>query len=398
MAWVLLLLVLPSFASHVVELPPPERRILLFHDGVSPSQRVAAASAQGRIVRELPIIGAIVVEVDPTKLLAQASPEVRAVETSRWTNWVHEAPAREFALPDLSAIRVQSSALGWPWRRRGPPQPPKPGKDAPEGVKRLKAVSAWLVSKGAGVKVAVIDTGIEATHKDLAPNVKGGWNTIKDNADFKDDHGHGTHVSGTIAAIADGRGVAGVAPEAELYGVKVISKGGHGTTDDVIAGIQWAVDHGMQVINMSIGDTEKSESLCLAVKKARDAGVVVVASAGNDGKQVHWPAACPGALAIAAVDGGNRLTTWSSRGKEVAFIAPGVEVYSCFIGNRHLWASGTSMSAPHVSGAAALVLGAHPGWKAEQAEAAMRSTAFKSPAVPHFWQGSGLPDAEKAVK
>jgi serine protease len=238
-------------------------------------------------------------------------------------------------------------------------------------LKRVGAEQAWGYSCGQGVTVAVIDTGVACFDKgpftrgtDLAgTRCEGGWNFVDDNGEAIDDHGHGTHVAGTIAQTTNnGMGTAGLAYCATLMPIKVLSKQGFGTVANVAEGIRFAADEGAQIINMSLGGPIKSQILEDAVKHAQSKGVLVVAAAGNSGKKVGWPAAYPGVVAVSATDDKDKIAWFSSRGPEVVLAAPGVavtqqtvcnggkdkcEVFGTF--------NGTSMASPHVAGVAALV-------------------------------------------
>ncbi|UPT75381.1 MAG: S8 family peptidase [Elusimicrobiota bacterium] len=200
------------------------------------------------------------------------------------------------------------------------------------GISRVGAPDAWKVSRGKGVKLAVIDTGIDMTHPELAGIIKGGWNAISTAATFNDDNGHGTHVSGTIAAKDDGAGVVGVAPQIDLYGVKVLDEGGSGTFDGVIAGMLWAIENKMEIASMSLGADQGNQALADAVEAMRKAGVILIAASGNSGGSVGYPAAYPGAIAVGASDSKDKLASFSSRGPAVAVIAPGVDVKSTYMG------------------------------------------------------------------
>lgn len=238
-------------------------------------------------------------------------------------------------------------------------------------LKRVGAESAWNYSCGQGITVAVIDTGVACFDKgpftkgtDLAgTRCQGGWNFVGDNAAAADDHGHGTHVAGTIAQTTDnGMGAAGLAFCATLMPVKVLSKQGFGSLANVAEGIRFAADNGAQIINMSLGGPTKSRILEDAVNHALSKGVVVVAAAGNSGRSVGYPAAYPGVFAVSATDDKDNIAWFSSRGPQVAIAAPGVAVTQQTVCNGgkdkcEIFGTfnGTSMASPHVAGVAAMI-------------------------------------------
>jgi serine protease len=238
-------------------------------------------------------------------------------------------------------------------------------------LKRVGAESAWGYSCGQGITVAVIDTGVACFDKgpfsrgtDLAgTRCEGGWNFVGDNNEAVDDHGHGTHVAGTIAQTTNnGVGTAGLAYCATLMPVKVLSKQGFGTVANVAEGIRFAADNGAQVINMSLGGPIKSKIIEDAVNHALSKGVIIVAAAGNSGKSVGYPAAYPGVVAVSATDDKDKIAWFSSRGPEVAIAAPGVAVTQQTVCNGgkdkcEIFGTfnGTSMAAPHVAGIAAMI-------------------------------------------
>ncbi|MEK7720882.1 MAG: S8 family peptidase [Elusimicrobiota bacterium] len=326
---------------------------------------------------------------------------VTDVAEDSYIRWIEAAPASMNAIPlpsVESALNMARAGEGWEtplftgiWPGVDPTV-----EEIPWGVKRVNAAGAWNYTAGQGVKVAVIDTGIDYTHPDLAANYKGGYNAIITTATPLDDHGHGTHVSGTVAAVKDLKGVVGVAPAADLYGVKVLDKNGSGQYSWIVAGIEWAVTNGMNVINMSLGGSSGTPALKQVMIKAKEAGVTVVCAAGNDSGPVGYPARYPQAIAVSASDSADKLASFSSRGPEIAVIAPGVNVYSSYKGGGFRTMSGTSMASPHVAGLAVLAIGA--GTKGPDAvRAALKAAATPLPGLNPTDQGAGLVDAAKLV-
>jgi len=290
--------------------------------------------------------------------------------------------------------RVEVDAEVHALRKPGPaPQPPQ---QLPWGVDRIDAEWAWSTTRGAGIKVAVIDTGIDQDHPDLVGNIAGGVNFVRkgrvvDPNAWDDDNGHGTHVAGIIAAADNTIGVVGVAPSAFLYGVKVLNKAGSGYTSDIIAGIEWAVANGVDIANMSLGSNSDTQSLHDACDTAAGAGLLLVAAAGNDGKAVDYPGAYSSVIAVAATDANDAVASWSSPGPQVYIAAPGVSIKSTWKGGGYATISGTSMAAPHVAGTLALMLaagvGPDPCFGADDLP----------PAGPDIYSGCGLVDAGESV-
>jgi len=214
---------------------------------------------------------------------------------------------------------------------------------------------------GTGIKMGVIDTGIDYNHPELAARYMGGWDFVNNDNDPADDNFHGTHVSGTIAAAMDGTGVVGVAPNVELYAIKGFNAGGSGQTSDLIACVDWTTVNDMDVVNNSWGGGG-SPTLEAVFQASRDAGVIHVCAAGNNFGLfgVSPPAKYSSTYAISAIDNLGKPASFSDRGPEVDFAAPGVDVLSANLGGGYTVASGTSMASPHVAGATAIVL-AHSG-------------------------------------
>jgi len=233
---------------------------------------------------------------------------------------------------------------------------PQPPETLTWNIDRVDADLSWAISTGDSVKVGVIDTGIDLKHPDLKANIKGGYNAINPLKSPNDDNGHGTHVAGIIAALDNDIGIIGVGPQIDLYAIKVLNANGSGYLSDVIEGLDWAVNNGMQVVNMSLGTSQDVPSFHEAIINVYNAGVTIVAAAGNTGGSVVYPAAYPEVIAVSATDQNNQIASWSSRGPEIDLSAPGVSIYSTYKNQSYATLSGTSMAAPHVTGAAALII------------------------------------------
>lgn len=247
----------------------------------------------------------------------------------------------------------------------GKPAGPSSGQTVPWGITAIQARDAHLLNRGTGVRVCIVDTGIQYSHPDLLGQVVSGENFVPNNRGqvdpnkYDDDYGHGTHVAGTVAALDNGFGVVGVAPDAKLIAVKVLSSKGSGSASQVAEGIRSCVSRGAHVINLSLAFWSETDSFVMhtAVQEAASAGVVIVAAAGNfDGPPIAFPGRYSEVLAATAIDSSYAMAGFSSWGPEADFTAPGVQVYSTYKGGRYLNYDGTSMAAPHVTGVIALWL------------------------------------------
>ncbi|HEY0160018.1 MAG TPA: S8 family serine peptidase [Thermoanaerobaculia bacterium] len=275
-----------------------------------------------------------------------------------------------------------------------------------------------LGSRGRGIVVAVIDTGIDYTHPALGGGfgagrkVAGGWDFVNDDADPMDDEGHGTHVAGIVAA--DSPELIGVAPEATLLAYKVLDANGNGDMSDIIAAIERAVDPNgdgnvsdrAHVLNLSLGGSGDAASpVSIAVDHAVAAGATVVVAAGNSGATltIGAPAAARRAITVAASDETDHVAFFSSKGPTQQFefkpdvVAPGNLIVSAKRGGGTVALSGTSMSAPHVAGAAALLLELHPEWTPERVKGTLVATARPLPDDNPWARGAGKIDVTAAA-
>ncbi len=323
------------------------RKIIVFKSGVlnEPAREALIQKFGGVKIKHLNLIDGTAVLLPPKveKLLARETGILRI-----------DDDVEIFALEKPNEIRDFIKS-----RRIAKPTPQPTPQPIPWGINRIDAEKVWSITTGDPVKVAVVDTGINLAHPDLKANIKGGYNAIYPSKSADDDNGHGTHVAGIIAALNNNIGVVGVGPQIHLYAVKVLSRTGSAYLSDVIEGLDWAIQNGMQVVNMSLGTSADILSFHEAIQRADKAGIIQVTAAGNSGGAVNYPAAYPEVIAVSATDNTDTIAYWSSRGLEIDLAAPGVNVYSTYWTNRgstYNTLSGTSMASPHVAGVAALLL------------------------------------------
>lgn len=394
------------------------RRIITFSPETTVEERRAAVKDMGgTVVKELKTISAVVAAFPRNKMMNPRSrapaedsiPGVKAVEEDTYGRWIQSMPSSfaEIELPSVSsiiseahetaetvpviqqddAVRAKKTA----WQKRL-------SREIPWGVRRVNAPAAWDYTKGEEVRIAVMDTGVDLSHPDLAANIAGGINCVDPGMPPQDENGHGTHVAGIIAAVRNARGVAGVAPKARIYAVKVVDSEGGAWDNEVIAGINWCIENRMHVINMSLARPEAtSEALYNAVKKAYEAGIVIIAAAGSYVGPVGYPAAYEETIAVTASGINDKFHLYSASGPEVDFIAPGISIYSTSPGRKYRAAGETSAAAPHVAGLAALAIAS--GIKGPEAvRKALRDAASPLPNLTVEQQGAGMIDALKLVQ
>lgn len=254
-------------------------------------------------------------------------------------------------------------------------------------MSKINAPTAWNRNvSGAGVTIAVVDTGVDLTHPDLAANLVGGTSTVSYTPSPDDDYGHGTHVAGIAAGIANNGGIMGVAPGAKIMPVKVLDYNGSGYMTDVAEGVTWAADHGADVINLSLSGVNNNSTLANAVTYAYNKGALIVAAAGNCGDyyyylngcsyedQPSYPAALDNVVAVASTTSYDGQSSFSTQGIYVDIAAPGSSIYSSYPSSTYATESGTSQAAPHVAGLAALIWQKNPGFTAQQVRTQMQNT------------------------
>ncbi|MGW0757680.1 S8 family peptidase [Streptomyces sp. NPDC002814] len=289
-------------------------------------------------------------------------------------------------------------------------------------VPQIGAPEVWQSGyNGKGVKVAVLDTGVDTGHPDLAGRIAESRTFVPDQA-VQDGHGHGTHVASTIVgsgAASDGK-LKGAAPGAELLVGKVLGNDGRGQTSWILEGMQWAANSGAKIVSMSLGGTASGPSDVLSEtvdELSASTGTLFVVAAGNTGPAegtIGTPGIADSALTVGAVDKSDKLASFSSRGPRLGdsaikpeITAPGVGIVAARaagtsmgtpVDDNYTSSNGTSMATPHVSGVAALVAQAHPDWTGQQIKQALASTAKTSPDTTVFEQGDGRVDAVQAVE
>lgn len=232
----------------------------------------------------------------------------------------------------------------------------------PWGIRHIQAPLAWKSATGRDILIGIIDTGVDFAHPDLRDSIAGGINLIHRHLPPVDDNGHGTHISGTIAAGA-GRGMSGIAPHARLYAVKAFDHNGTSFVTDIVKGIDWCVSHGIHIINMSFGMKTYSPALEAAVRNAAKEGVIIIASSGNEGKKgiIDYPARFPTTIAVGATGRNGRIAHFTNRSTQIDIYAPGERIVSTWLNGKYQELSGTSMATSHVSGVAALMMALKPG-------------------------------------
>ena len=383
-------------------------KIIVFDPEVAPEAQARLVEGRGgRIIQEYPFINATLARFPDDVRTAELSraPGVASAEDDAEIYWLASerplaleaaqaqivelletakaAPPAASTQPVISPVYITSTAVDGKFER------------LPWSVVKLGATKVWGVTKGAGARVAVLDSGVECTHPDLAPNCVPGYNVLEPGTPPHDATGHGTHVAGIIAGALNWSGMAGLAPEASILPVKVLNSSGTGKVSQIIEGIRWAVGQKADIINLSLGSPQYSEAQAKAVKAARKAGILVVCAAGNFAGDIGYPAAFEDSVAVTAIDYSNKFAPFSCRGPETDFTAPGVRIYSSYPERSFYLANGTSQAAPHVSGAAALAVSL--GVKGEAAlREALKKASFDL-GLPPEQQGAGVPIITRLV-
>lgn len=242
-------------------------------------------------------------------------------------------------------------------------------------TQKINAATAWSVSQGAGITIAILDTGVDGTHPDLAAQMVAGWNFYDNNADTSDVQGHGTAVAGAAAATTNnGVGVASVAGAAKIMPIRVTDASGNAYASTIAQGITYAADHGARVANVSISGVASSSTTLSAAQYMKNKGGLVVVAAGNNGVNENI-AATTTMIPVSATDSNDLLTSWSSYGSYVALAAPGLNIWTTAKGGSYWTCWGTSFSSPITAGVVALMMSAKPSLPSTQIESLLYATA-----------------------
>ncbi|WEZ10353.1 S8 family peptidase (plasmid) [Priestia flexa] len=251
--------------------------------------------------------------------------------------------------------------------------------------------------KGKGVKIGILDTGIDYTHQDL--NIKGGVSILDEKDSYIDENGHGTNVAGVIGAMNDNN-LTGIASDAQLYAIKVINKNGEGKEENIIQGVKWAVDHKMDILNMSIGTKIYSKNIEDVIRQAENAGILIVAPAGNSGystkSNLSYPAKFNDVIAVGSVNKYFKRSIFSSVGSELDIMATGENILTTSLNNKYTYESGTSIAAPYVTGAAAILLSIDHNLTNKDLKIILKVSATKLGEKHQY--GSGLLDIKRAIE
>lgn len=264
-------------------------------------------------------------------------------------------------------------------------------------LQTMHVPAAWNYSIGTGVTVAILDSGIDATHPDLQGQLVPGWNFFDNNSNTADVYGHGTKVAGVVAAVGyNSIGVAGISWGSQLMPVRVTDTTGTGTWSAIASGLNWAADHGAKVANLSFA-VQASSSTQTAAQYFKNKGGVVVNSAGNYGT-LDSTAPSDALISVSATDGTDTLASWSSYGPYVDLSAPGVSIWTTTMGGGYSAVSGTSFSSPATAAVAALMMTANPALSPTQIVSLLESTAVDLGAAGYdYYYGYGRVDAGAAV-
>ena len=346
---ILLTLTLLLPGSLVLANPPPLVDVLVtFYQPPGPAESQLIETLGGTVKRVYTLVPTILAAMPEANIITlRSDPRVKSVDSDAIVSLPPDSiPAAPSGM--MSPMSGGSQVLPW-------------------GIDRIDAELVYGTNNGTGIKIAVLDTGIDLSHPDL--RVSGNVTFVSGTTNGNDDNGHGTIIAGIIGALDNDIGVVGVAPEASLYSVKVLNSNGNGNISDIISGIEWAVNNGMQIIDMNFDAGGVSWGgygpLSQPIQNAYNAGLVLIAGAGNwgdwgyyngTGTSVTMPANEKGVIAVGATDNTDTRYSASSMGYELEVMAPGVNIYSTAMGGGYGYMTGTSAASPHAAGLAALLI------------------------------------------
>ncbi len=382
---------MPSNADPVSAQVAPNEYLVKFVPGTRIAQREAAVQELGgHLVDRIDQL-----DVDLVRFPQQDQPgSVQAADAVLGT--LEEHPLVEYIQPNY----VYTVSEAGPRKAYVPLvitpgtfMPNDPGLKLQYAWSRLEALKGWGYDPGSQAVVAIVDTGIQLNHPDLQGKILPGYDFVDDDSSADDTlQGHGTHVAGIVGAVTDnGIGVAGTCPKCKLMPVRVLNGSGGGTSQDVVKGIVFAVDHGADVINLSLGGPLDDQTLAAGVKYAWNKGVFVACAAGNDGNNgnpINYPAYYDACEAVGATNSDDSHARYSEYGNWVDIVAPGTGIYSTYKNSSYATFSGTSMATPFVAGVAGLLAG--QGLTNQQIRDRIRQTADRIPGTYPYYPGTTM--------
>lgn len=342
----MMLSAMPFTYAGTVPAPQKEQDVIVVYKNDAGKQAILKESNEvDHQFKSVPAVAVTVDQKDLAKL--EDNPNIKYVEENI-TFSIQDAKAKIVNVQSTTSNTSTVSAEESQW-----------------SLQDVVAPDAWKSGfTGTGVKVAVVDSGIATNHPDLT--VTGGISTVDYTSSYNDDNGHGSHVAGIIGAKRNNSGMVGIAPDVQLYAVKTMDSQGKGNLQDVLEGIDWAIQNKMDIINVSLGTSADSQLLHDMVDKAYNQGILVVGAGGNNGTAdgsgdtVSYPAKYDSVIAVSAVDKYNKRGSFSATGNKIEVSAPGVDVISTYLNGKYAIASGTSQASPHVAGMLALLKQKNP--------------------------------------
>jgi len=366
----------------------PGQVLVKFKDNTSQAVINAEIKKQnGKVVDQINGIGTLVVNV-PDKALDRV---IEALSKSPSVEYVEEnSLASVLDFPSTAPNDTHFASYQWGLENTGQ----NIGNQTGTVDADIDAQTAWNITTGNSIKVAILDTGIDQNHPDLSAKIVDSRD-FTGSGSYNDYYGHGTHVGGIVAAITNNStGVSGTCPDCSLLNGKVLNDSGSGAYSWIANGIIWATDNGAKVINMSLGGSTKSRTLENAVNYAWSRGIVIAAAAGNSSNPSKtYPGAYTNVIAVAATDNRDNKASFSSYGSWVSVAAPGVNIYSTFPTHPYTinkllyydYGSGTSMATPMTAGVAALIWASEYGNSNSDVRARLESTADKISGTGSYW-------------